>query len=127
MEEETTDLIAFSLQNWSFIAAMLAFASIGIAMKRLIPAHLKGWRRWFRATMPMHPVVAGALVGLIPGVPVGVPLDTIAGRCFYFMLAGVFSTWAYSVVKQLLAKKGIVLESTPPPPGSGGDDTPTKR
>lgn len=122
MDEETQGLIEFAIANWTFIAAMLVFASIGMGMKRLVPAHPKGWRRWFRATMPVHPVIAGALLGLVPTVPAGIEAST-AGRCLYFAMAGVFSTWAYSVVKQLLAKKGIVLESTPPAAPKDDADT----
>lgn len=71
---------------------------------------------WGRKTLPLHPVIAGALAGLIPGMPYGpgVP-DTIAAHVLYYAAAGLVSTWAFNVLKSLARRRGIEL-SVPEPP-----------
>lgn len=103
------------LTHWPFLAAMASFAVFGRVAKKVI-APGKGWRWWFHQTMPLHPVVLGVALSFIPGVPASAGAETWAAKALYFALAGVCSTWAYNVVQQLLAKRGIALEGSTPPP-----------
>lgn len=75
----------------------------------------KGQFRWFwkwgRKTLPFHPVLMGALAGLLwattgwetPGLDSGHP-------SIYFAAAGVFSTWGFSILKSIFKPMGIEID-----------------
>ena len=119
------------LPHWAFIAWLFVAMLIGQVAKNTLwtktnaikkKPHWFWW--WMRKTMVLHPVAAGALVGLIwqnpePGV------NTLAASMGYFALAGGLSTWAYELLRGLAKKKGIDIplpgitkSSAPPPPAT---------
>ena len=126
--------------HWPFAAAALIFAFIGQVMKGAVwtEANFLRWRIdkpnpilwrffwWGRKTMPLHPVAAGALLGLVPNVPVGAGIEGGPATVLYFAFAGVISTWAFALVKSWAKKKGIDLKlpgenGSKPPPEQSGD------
>jgi hypothetical protein len=113
------------LQHWPFAATALILSVVGQAVKRVFfdDPTAKGWRLIGRKTLPMHPVVVGALLGFIPSMPISPGVVSWSGRILYFAFAGVCSTWAFNVLKQVLKKEGIVLDgnSTKPPPAPAED------
>ena len=125
--------------HWPFVAAMFILASIGQVVKgtvwtrdnflkyRMRTPNAVLWRFfwWGRKTLPLHPVAAGALLGLTPGVPLGTGIEGTTAAVLYFAFAGVFSTWAFAIVKAWAKSKDIDLKlpgdsSSAPPPASGG-------
>ena len=115
------------VSHWPFVAAALVLGIIGEVTKRVVAPKGKsdaGWRWWFRVTMPVHPVLTGGVLGLVPGVPVSVDASSIAARCLYFAGAGVVSTWVYGGIKHFLEARGVkVAASIPPPSDAPGEDT----
>lgn len=79
---------------------------------------------WGRKTLPMHPVLAGAALAFVPGIPVGPGIEGTATRVVYFMGGGILSTWAFDLLKGFAKQHGLSLRlpgesSSPPPPPSG--------
>jgi len=108
--------------HWPFMAAALIIAVVMQALKRVVPNTPKA-QRWFRPLVPVLPVVFGAAFGFIAGIPMPIENSTLAGIVLYYALSGVASTWAFSVVKRLLAVRGVDIETLrpstrpgPPPP-----------
>lgn len=127
----------YVLPHWPFIMMAAILALVGQWMKKLIltEARVEKSRFWLamQNTMAWHPVLAGALLGLVPGLPVSAGVaDTWAAHSLYFAGAGMASTWLYSgakaakaIVRQLLKKKlGVELPAESVPPGAQ-EDTPT--
>ena len=73
--------------------------------------------------MPLHPVLAGVGMGLVPGVPVSVDAASVAARCLYFAAAGVMSAWVYGGIKHFLVARGVKIAASVPPPPMPGEDT----
>jgi hypothetical protein len=72
---------------------------------------------WAFKTLPLHPIAAGLVTGLLWPNP---EADVSGiGAVFYFMGAGAGSVFAFQVLKGLLKKKGVDLdvpgESMPAP------------
>jgi hypothetical protein len=63
---------------------------------------------WGRETLMLHPIAAGAALGLLWKDPDGTGLS-IAASSGYFAGAGVASLFAYMVLKGYAKKKGIDL------------------
>jgi hypothetical protein len=88
----------FVLEHWPFVVAFGVFYVIGETMKRgplsaqraAEVALVRLVRRWF--PLPLHPIVAGALLGLVPGVPVSLDAsEQPFGPSLYYAGAGVLS------------------------------------
>jgi cytochrome bd-type quinol oxidase subunit 2 len=90
---------------------MLFFCSAGVVSKRLIPKSTRGWRWFFRATLPMHPVVLGMAFGMLPGAPVSEGVEGTTARVVYYALAGLCATWSYDIARQWSKAKGYHLPS----------------
>lgn len=123
--EQITNLI---VQHWPGLAWLGICALIGRVMNKSVfthaQAHKKGKYQWFwwwgRKSLTLHPVAAGALLGIWWKNPEGaVPAWPTIASMVYFGFFGGFSVWVYETAKNLLKKKGIDLEaaldSTPPP------------
>lgn len=69
---------------------------------------------WGRKSVPMHPVVAGAVIGAILNAVGGVPqpswVSGTTGTIFYYGTAGMLSTWIFDVIKAFARRYGIVLK-----------------
>lgn len=107
-------LACFS-QGWSFVAVALVVYYLGQTVKRI--ADRKGWRAehaseasWFDATLPIQPVVVGALLMQIP-FPVWEAIDSIgkvdgawaeaAARGAYGALCGALCGQVFEIVQSL--------------------------
>lgn len=105
-------------QGWSFAAVSLFVYYAGQSAKNL--AARKGWRAeheseasWFDATLPIQPVVVGALLMQIP-FPVWTAIDGLgkdpdggawteaAARLAYGALAGALSGQSFEIVQTLV-------------------------
>lgn len=56
--------------------------------------------RWFRATMPVHPVLAGAVLGATRALPMpdGTGTTELAGA-IYYGASGICCTWVYDLAR----------------------------
>lgn len=133
MQELLNDFI---VPHWGFLVVSACMAIMGQVSKGTIWTKenitkykvSKPWLGeilwWGRKTMPLHPVLAGMILGLLPGMPLPETVQPGTQAVLYYIGAGVSSTWIFSVVKQMAKKKGIDLElpgqsvvpSPPPPP-----------
>lgn len=110
--------MGFLAEHWAFFTFALTAAMVMQVFKASVwtraRAESKGraaglfW--WARKTLPLHPVAAGALFGLIPGLPLSpeVP-ETMASTCLYYAAAGLVSTWAFDILKGLAKRRGLDL------------------
>jgi sulfite exporter TauE/SafE len=126
----------YVVSNWPLVVVSLILAGFGQTVKGTLftkeniqkyHGKMMGeviW--WGRKTLPQHPVLIGALLGFVPGMPVPEFIATTAAKVTYFAGAGMSSTWMFNVIKQLLKEKGIELDSPsivpssplPPPPAN---------
>lgn len=119
------------LLNPIVIITALVIGTLGEVAKRLVRAKEtdKGWKRVYLATLPAHPVVVGALIGLLPWFPCPGALEKegyeFAGRLGTGLLAGVVCQIGYDVIvstaKRLIAG-GRAPASVPPPPPPKDDE-----
>lgn len=99
------------LSHWPLLVVAFILGVIGDVMKRLVipkgnPPVLKGWRGVFRVTLPLHPVLAGAALGLLAGMPCPENFCTNAtSRMLYFAAAGVFSSYVYGFAKHVARER----------------------
>jgi hypothetical protein len=97
------DLIA---RHWGFVAVAILLGAIGSIMKQLVTKKMAETSKaacWFRRTMPIHPVIAGAALGLSSLLPV-----TSLASPVYYALAGAVSAWAYSGAQHYLEQKKVL-------------------
>jgi hypothetical protein len=112
----------YSIVHWPFFAFAFVAMLFNQVMKSAIftkaRAITKGKGQWFfwwaRKTLPLHPVLVGALVGFIWRNPEQAdPTWPWIAPVFYFALAGTLSVWIYQIIKGIAKKKGIELEPLP--------------
>ena len=116
------------LPHWPFAAWVVISMVIGQVMSKNVftkTAHYTQKPVWFwwwgRKTLPLHPIAAGLVMGLIWRNPEN-GVDTLVESCAYFALAGALSVWGYETLKGFAKEKGIdidlpgVDESVPPSP-----------
>ena len=123
--------------NWQALVSnptivILAFVigTMGEVAKRAIRAKAgdTGWKGLYYVSMPAHPILVGALIGLIPWLPIPEALTKegheFAGRLGTGVLSGVLCKIGYDVLvstaKRLLGQgaarvASTVAPSTPPP------------
>lgn len=121
--------VVYSLaeKNWPFVAWLLLAMLVGQVMKNSVwtkeRATQKGrWQPlfwWMYRTLPLHPVLSGACVGVLWPNPVD-SVDSKIASAIYFALAGACSVFAYEVIKSFAKKQGIDLQLP------GGNDEPPK-
>lgn len=115
------------LPHWPFIMWALVSMMIGQTMNKSVftmanaRAKSPQWLWWWgRKTLPLHPIAAGFMLGLVWKEPeagvVGI------GSCMYFAGAGACSIVLYEILKNLAKKRGIELEL----PGQSEPPTPPK-
>jgi len=142
-------ILFFFEQFWSFFAVSIGVALGGIAAKRIVavivPAErailaspsdrasaasvatdpsLPLWYRLWRATISMHPVLVGGLVGLAPLPAATWVPDSTAAHVLWFGLAGALSGQVFEIGKHaseiapalIRQKLGMRPSSRPPPP-----------
>ena len=94
-------------------ATVIAIGMAGEGVKRIVgpTAGKRGWRGVFEVTMFAHPMLVGAAIGLIPGLPRPESFGTeTAGGVLFYLSGGVLAVLAYDIVKRgimrVLAKFG---------------------
>jgi hypothetical protein len=120
------DVAQFLANHWPIVTFAVAAAMVTQVAKAAVWTQKRaegggraaGFCWWMRKTLSLHPVVAGALFGLIPGLPASpdVP-ETMAAHALYYGGAGVLSTWVFAIVKGLAKRRGIEIEIEPPEAG----------
>lgn len=105
------------LPHWPFLTASGVLYVVGRALKAgpLSPARAReiGWvravRRWF--PLPLHPLVAGAMLGAIPGMPVspGVEIWPVLGPILYYTGAGALSVLGHDIYREWQKHKGVSI------------------
>ncbi len=118
-------LTTYVLPHWPFVAVALILAMVVQVFKNTLFtaefARVSRFSWWGRKTLPLHPAILGALVGLSKTIAASPGVDTKASRILYFAFAGVASAWVFAIVQGFLKKEGIVLKldgtSDPPPAG----------
>lgn len=126
MDTFLTDHV-YSLAHWPFMAWTIIAAAIGQVMKTAVwtkkRAHTKGkaqWLFWWAyKTLPLHPILGGAILGLIWQNPEHAdPAWSWIASVVYFATAGALSVSLYQVVKGIAKKKGFDFSEKKPPPPS---------
>ena len=136
MEQFIQDHV-WSIQHWPFVAAVFVFMLMGQVAKTAVwtreRARQKGWAQpfwwWGYKTLPLHPVAAGAALGLFWRDPE--PEVSGVAAMVYFAFAGAMSVWAYQILKGVAKRKGVYLtipgDSSPPSCPPHEDITPVER
>lgn len=129
MEDIGNALNTYLLPHWPFMASIIIFMIVGQVVKNNVftkTAHFAQRPVWFwwwgRKTLPLQPIVAGMLLGLIWRMPEA-GVDSLPESMAYFAMSGALSVWAYELVKNLAKQRGIDLnlpgvDSSNPPPKS---------
>lgn len=87
-----------------FLAVGALLALVGKGVTSMVfrggpKAGRKGWRGVFYVTMWAHPLVVGALLGLVPSLPApGFMGSGTVGSVIWYALAGGFSSTCYNVL-----------------------------
>lgn len=99
----------FLLSHWAFVAVAVILALVGQVVKTLVVGsnkkqELVGWKDVFVKTMPLHPVVAGGILGLVldAAIPESLVTGGTMGSVLYFALAGAASSWIYNTLKGIM-------------------------
>lgn len=108
------------LTHWPFVVAFGVFYVVGRTMKNG-PLSAKNaarypWvrqvRRWF--PLPLHPILAGVALGLVPGVPVSLDANANAwGPALYFGGAGALSVVWHDLFREWQKHKKTEPEPEP--------------
>lgn len=88
-------------------ATVIAIGLAGEGVKRLVgpTAGKKGWRGVYEVTMFAHPMLVGAAIGLIPGLPRPASFGTeMAGGVLFYLSGGVLAVIGYDVIKRGVVK-----------------------
>lgn len=114
------------LQSPIIIIMALVIGTLGEVAKRTISAKAgdKGWKGVYYVTLPAHPVIIGALSGLIPWLPIPDALvkegHEFWGRLGAGILSGVVCKVSYdmiiSTVRRMLGQAGARTGGSNPPP-----------
>lgn len=93
--------------NWPFVAVAVILAIVGEVVKSIVIKGQKtdqiGLKGLFVRTLPLHPVIAGGLLGLVLSATIPEELATggTVSSILYFALSGALSTWIYNFLKKL--------------------------
>lgn len=136
MTPETQKAVWWITQLWPFLIVSLGVYAGGEAAKKVVKIFVPDgtaetkkprWYQLWAATIRWHPIMAGGMAGLVPGIPSPqwVP-DMTSTRVFWYALAGAMSGYMYAAFKDVpliirslvKSKLGVELpdqsESTPP-------------
>lgn len=111
-------ILAIISANWSFIAVAFILGLFGEVIKSIVIGDNKEktketkWKNVFIRTMPLHPVVAGALLGLFLSavIPDAIATGGVVSSVLYFAAAGGLSTWFYMTLKSIAPKATKALQ-----------------
>jgi hypothetical protein len=117
--EELEAMINFATPHWPGLAWATIATVIGQVMAHRVfteanarrPGRFQWAWWWARKTLPLHPVLAGALLGLMWTNPEGAdPAWPRVASAMYFAFFGAMSIWIYQVLKDLLKRKGFDIQ-----------------
>lgn len=102
------------LPHWPFAAVCSVLWVIGHFMERSVftkaRAHAESKMQWLwwwgRESMELHPIIAGALVGLVWQDPEGADWSWTMSMA-YFAFAGVCSLFGWKLIAKVLERAGI--------------------
>lgn len=103
-------LYDFILKHWPFFVAAIILGFIGEGMKRAFTKEAAKKSQavwWFRATMPAHPVIAGAIAGATGQLPITIDSLGANGGILYYGLAGVVSSYVYAAFQNFVEKRQL--------------------
>lgn len=111
-------ILAIVTANWSFIAVAFILGLVGEVIKSAVIGNDKekaqqvAWKAWFIRTLPLHPVVAGALLGLFLSalIPDAIATGGVISSVLYFAAAGGLSTWFYMTLRSIAPKATKALQ-----------------
>ena len=102
-------LLPLAATHWPFIALAAVLWALGQAGKALAPDASAGpmWKA-YRATLPWHPLLMGALVGAcFPALAPFASGDARPLAVLYFAASGVLSCYAHDVYQTIVKYKGL--------------------
>lgn len=112
------------LPYWPLITAATSLYIMGEFFKRYVwtkekAASKGGLWLWARRTLPFHPMVAGALIGVVWRDPQA-GVEGLVPSMGYFVGAGLLAVVFFNILRQMLKKKydlkvEIFADSLPPP------------
>jgi hypothetical protein len=89
------------LEHWSFAAAFVVFYAVGQTLKKgplsasraSEVSFVRFVRRWL--PLPLHPILAGVLLGFVPGLPVSVDTqgEHLAPSLYYGAAGALSVVW----------------------------------
>jgi len=122
MEDFFSMLSSYVLPHWPFLSVGVVFAVIGQFMSHKFFTRARAYKKtdkkfvqsfwwWGRETLSIHPLLVGALVGLMWHNPESAsPAWPLAASVAYFAGAGAASLFAWSFLRGYLKKKGVALD-----------------
>lgn len=127
MESIPDSVTALAEKNWPFVAWLILAMVVGQVMKNSVWTKERALRKdkwqplfwWMYRTLPLHPMVSGAVVGMLWPNP-SEHVDSKIASAIYFAVAGACSVFSYEVIKSFAKKQGIDLQLP------GGNDEPPK-
>ena len=84
----------------TWLCLALVLAAIGQVVKRVaLQSGLAHWR-WFWASLPLHPVLVGGVLGASKALPLpeGAGTTALAGAVYY-AASGICCTWIYDLAR----------------------------
>lgn len=140
MDEVVSTVLNQVLPHWPFAMMTVIFAVIGQFTSKSLFTKERAYQKqkasrfyrfwesqsfwwWGRETLPLHPIMSGALLGLLWHNPEGTdPAWGLAAGIGYFAGSGATSLFVWSILRGYLKKRGIDLDLpggisslTPPP------------
>lgn len=105
------------MQDWLIVMGVVPFIigmcgqvarNIVLGNKRRESDNLKGWKRIYWTTLPLHALGVGTIAGLI-GYKYGLPVpsafgDTLAGSILAYMMSGGVSVVGYDAIVKTIRR-----------------------
>lgn len=114
MEEFLAEHV-WTTRHWPFLAVAVVLMLVGQVAKAAVWTKFRArnsrpqWFWWWGyKTMPVHPVVVGAIIGLLWRTPEE-GLGTVAS-VGYFAFSGALSVWLFQILKGVAKRRGIDLD-----------------
>jgi hypothetical protein len=100
-------ILTILVSHWAFLAVAIILAIIGEVSKGIVLGEDKSnadknlFTKLYTKTLPLHPIIAGALLGLALSatVPDFVMTGGMIGSVLYFAVSGALSSTIYNILK----------------------------
>lgn len=99
--------LTFILAHWPFLVVSLALGIVGSVIKVAVLGKYRsrvfvGWRHWFHMTLPLHAMLTGALLGMMPFMPCPEDICTEGAiKVLYYAASGMLSSYVYDLVRHI--------------------------